>query len=187
MSGKETSRQRVKSFINELDQGTASLTDVEFAVLKRIVKRRSRDAAHVTVAPVDTAQTCSPRSRSSEISFDVRVCIERTDEGRMDPEPGEIEQSSAGTGFETPGQQCPPNWETGRTTAAGCLPVGVDSIFGGNTFPLAEIGADSEIATPSTVSNTVFLQTSLKPKDKKTASGENKQFDPGGKGREPPP
>ena len=69
MSGKERSRQRVKSFINELGRGTASFTDVEFAMLKRIVERRGRDAAHVTVAPIDTAQPCSPRSRSSKIPF----------------------------------------------------------------------------------------------------------------------
>ena len=119
----------------------------------------------------------------------------------MDPERSQLEQSSAstdqlespsaGTGFETPGQQCLPNWETGRTTAAGCLPVGVGSNFGGNTFFLAEVAvgtrADSEITTPSTASNTVFLQTSRKPKAKKTASEENKPFNPGGKGGEPSP
>ena len=56
MSGKERSRQRVNGFINEIDQRTASLMDEEFAMLKRmIVERRGRDAAHVTVAPVDIA------------------------------------------------------------------------------------------------------------------------------------
>ena len=130
MSGKERSRQRVMSFMNELDQGTASLTYEEFAMLKRmIVERRGHDAAHVTIAPIDTAQLCSHRSRSSEISFDVRVCMEKSDDGRMHPERGQPEQSSngtsqpeqssagtdqlkspsAGTGFETPGQQCLPN------------------------------------------------------------------------------
>ena len=82
MSGKDRSSKRVNSFINELDKGTASFTDEEFAMLKRmIVERRGRDTAHyVIVAPVDTAQQyCSPRSRSSEISFDVRVCMERND------------------------------------------------------------------------------------------------------------
>ena len=119
----------------------------------------------------------------------------------MDPEPEELEQSSAGTdqlespsagtGLETHGQQCLPNWETELTTAVGCLSIGVGSNFGGNTFSLAEIAggrrADCDITTPSTASNTVFLQTSCKPKNKKTAGEENKQFDPGGKGGEPPP
>ena len=60
MSGKERSRQMVMSFIHELDQGTASLTDEEFAMLKRmIVERRGCDAAHMTVAPIDTAQPCN--------------------------------------------------------------------------------------------------------------------------------
>ena len=95
MSGKERSRQRVKSFINELNQGTASLTGEEIATLKRmIVERRARDTAHVTVAPIDTPQTCSPQSRSPEMSFDIRPYMERNDEGRMDPERGQLEQSS---------------------------------------------------------------------------------------------
>ena len=132
MSGKDRSRQRVKSFFNKLDQGTASPTNEEFARLERmIMERRGRDAAHVTVAPIDTTQPCSPRSRSSEISLYARVYIEENTEGGMDLEPGELGQSSAGTsqldqssvgtdqlespsagtGFETPRQQCLPNWE----------------------------------------------------------------------------
>ena len=110
MSGKDGSRQKVKSFINELDRGTVSFTDVEFAVLKHMVEeRRGRNAAHVTVASIDSAQCCSTRSRSPEISFDARVCMEKNDEGRMDPERDLLESPSAGTYFETPGQQCHPN------------------------------------------------------------------------------
>ena len=42
ISGKERSRQRVMSFLNELEQGTASLTDEELAMLKRMtVERRA--------------------------------------------------------------------------------------------------------------------------------------------------
>ena len=98
MSGKERSRQRLMSFVNELDQGTASLTDYELAMLKRmIVERRGRNAAHVTVAPINAAQPCSHRWRTSETSFDVRVCMVRNDEGRMNSEQGQLERSSAGT------------------------------------------------------------------------------------------
>ena len=68
MSGKDGSRQKVRSFINEIEQGTVS--DEEFARIKRLMERQARDAAHVTIAPVDTAQYCSPRSPSSETSFD---------------------------------------------------------------------------------------------------------------------
>ena len=155
------------------------------------MERGDRDAVDVTVAPIDTAQPFSPRSRRPEISFDARVYMEKNDEGRTDPERDQLESPSAGTGVETPGQQCHPNWETGRTTASGCLPVDVGSNFGGYNFLLAEIAVgrrvDSEVTTPSTALTTVFLQASRKPKDKKTASKENKQFDPGGKGGEPPP
>ena len=35
-------------------------------------------------------------------------------ERAMDPERGELESPSAGTGLETPGQQCPPNEGHGR-------------------------------------------------------------------------
>ena len=139
MSGKERSRQRVKSFKNELDRGTVSFTVEEFAKLKRIVERRGRDAAHVTVVSIDTAQQpYSPRPHSSETSFDARVYMEKNDKDRMDPERDQLESPSAGTGFETPGQQCHPNWGTERITAESCLLVGVGSNLGEKTFPPIE-------------------------------------------------
>ena len=65
MSGKDRSRQRVESFINDLEQGTSSLTYEEFARLERmIMERRGRAMAHVVVAPIDAAQPCNPRSRT---------------------------------------------------------------------------------------------------------------------------
>ena len=132
-SGRDGSRQKVGRFINEIGQGTVSFTDKQFAMRKRFVERRGRDAAHVTVAPVDTAQYCSPRSPSPEISFGACACTEKNEEGRIDPEPDQLESPSVGTGFETPGQQYHPNWELGRTTAAGCLTAGVGSKLGGDT------------------------------------------------------
>ena len=75
----------------------------------------------------------------------------------MDPERGELESPSGGTGFETPGKQCPPNegtWDQGRTTAAGFLTAGVGLSQGGNisspmeraksTATLAEISLPTE-------------------------------------------
>ena len=53
-----------------------------------------------------------------EPSPDVCVSLE-SNEGKVDPERDELESPSAGTGFETPGQQCHPIWETGQTTADG--------------------------------------------------------------------
>ena len=123
MSGKDRSRQRVKSLINKLEQRTGSFTDEEFARLKWIVERRGPDAAHVVVTPIDTAQPCNSRSHSSEISFDVRVCMERNDEGKMDPERGQLESPSAGMGLETSGQQCLPNWESEPLPTAICSPA----------------------------------------------------------------
>ena len=189
MSGKDRSRQTVQSFVNELEQGTASLTDEELARLERmIVERRGRAAAHMVVAPIDTTQPCNPQSCSSKSSFDARVYIERNDEGRMDLERGQLESPSAGTGLETPGQQCLPNLEMRRTIVDGCLLVGASLNLGGNVFPREELGIGMQIdsQTSFTSSKNAFLQMNHKSIDMETASKENKQFDPGEKGGEPP-
>ena len=111
MSEKEGSRQSVESFLNKYEQGIASFTDEELTRLKRIImERRDRAAAHAVVAPIGKAQPSNPRSRCSEISFDKHVCMKRNTEGRMDSKPEELKPSSAGTGFEAPGQQCLSNW-----------------------------------------------------------------------------
>ena len=83
----------------------------------------------MTVTPVDTVQYCGPSPQTPEPSPDVYVNLENN-EGRMDPERGELEPPSAGSGLETPEQQCPPNegtWEKGRTIADGYLFVGIGS------------------------------------------------------------
>ena len=119
---RDGSWQRANKFIDELKHGTVSLSDEEFAMTERLVERRGRDAAQVTVTPVGTVQYCFPRSPTPNISSDVRVYIEENKEGMVDPERDELEPQSAGTGLETPGQQCPPNGETGRTIVDG-LPI----------------------------------------------------------------
>ena len=110
----------------------------------------------------------------------------------MDPEPTELEPPSAGTGFETPGQQCFLNgerWETVRTIADGYLLAGMGSNQGGDTSSPAErVGARAgKTTTTSAASNILFLfrKASRKPKDR-TPNEENKHFNPGGK-REMPP
>ena len=117
--------------------------------------------------------------------------MEEKDEGRMNPEPTEIETPSAGTGIETPGQPGPPNegiWETGRTIADGYLLVGMGSNQEGDISSITErIGMRADTATKlANSSNTIFRKASHKLNDK-TPSEENKQFDPGGKGEKPPP
>ena len=132
MSGKARSWQKTIEFFDGLK---GDLSDEELAAIKRYVARRSREAAQVTVAPVSTAQHCIPRSLNPEIPSDVHVNMEEKDEGRMNPELTEFESSSAGTGLETPGQQCPPIegiWEIGRTIADGYFLVGMGSNQGGD-------------------------------------------------------
>ena len=75
MPVRDGSRQKKNSCIHEIEQGIASFSDEKFAMIKRFVERRSRDAAQVTVTPVDTVQYCSSRSPSSEMPFDTRAHI----------------------------------------------------------------------------------------------------------------
>ena len=107
------------------------LPNEELAVIERYVEKRSRETAQaqVTVTPVDTVQHCSLSPQTPKPSSSVCVKLENN-EGKMDPERGELESSSAGKGLETPGQQCPPNegtWNQGRTTVDGFLTAGVGS------------------------------------------------------------
>ena len=119
--------QKVSKLIIEIEKGKKKmakfrrdsldelLANFEFARVKEYVEKRSREAAQVTITPVDTVQHCSPCPLDPEPSSSVRVKL-KSNVGRMDPERGELESSSAGTDLETPGQQCPPNegiWETG--------------------------------------------------------------------------
>ena len=167
-------RQTVRNLINAIEQGKVS--DEEFAILKLLVEKRGREATQVTVTPVDAVQYCSPRPLTPELSPDICVNLENN-EGKVDSERDEIESPSAGTGLVTPGQQCHPIWETGRTTADGVLTAGVGSNQGGDTSSPTErvdTRAGTKITTTSAASNTVSLQARSKPQDKKTLSEENK-------------
>ena len=105
--------QKTMEFVDIL-QGR--LPDEEVAVIKRYVERRSREEAQaqMTVTRIDTVQHCSPISQTPEPPPGVYFNMENN-EDEMGPELEKLESSSAGTGLETPGQQCPPNegvWET---------------------------------------------------------------------------
>ena len=126
------------------------------------VERRSREAARAQVTAVtrdDTVQHCSPISHTPVPPSGVYFNLENN-EDEMGPELEELKSSSAVTGLETPGQQCPPNegvWETGRITANGILTAGVDSRKKGNisssteqaTKTVTAAGISSIAATPS--------------------------------------
>ena len=162
------------------------LANFEFARVKEYVEKRSREAAQaqVTVTPVDTVQHCSPCPPNPNMPSN--VCIKfKIIEGKMDPEQGELESSSAGTGLETPGQQCPQNegiWERGRTTANGFLTADVGSSQGGN------ISSPTERAkSTATIADISSKAATPENRRHKTTSEENKQFDPGGKGEKAPP
>ena len=114
------------------------LPDEELAVIKRYVEKRSCEVAHaqVTVTPVDTVQHCSPCTLNPEMPPDICFKLE-SNEGKTDPELKELESPSAGTGTETPGQQCRPNegtWKKGRTIADGYSLVAMVSNQGGDSY-----------------------------------------------------
>ena len=160
------------------------LANFDFARVKKYVEKRGREAAQVTVTPVDTLQHCSPCSPNPDMPSN--VCFKlKSIEGKMDLERGELESPSAGTGLETPGKQCPSNegtWDQGRTTAAGFSTPGVGSNQGGS------ISSPRERAK-STKTFADISSTAATPENRrhKTSSEENKQFDPGGKGKKAPP
>ena len=129
MPARTTPWQKAIEFVDRLK---GKLPNEELAVIKRHVEKRSREAAQVTVTSVDTVQYCSPSPQTSEPSPDVCVNSENN-EGRMDPEQGELEPPSAGTGLETPGQQCPPNEgtrEKGRTSLTAICSLAWDRTKG---------------------------------------------------------
>ena len=103
----------------------------------------------------------------------------------MGPKLEELESPSAGTGLETPGQQCPPNAgirEQGRTTANGVLTAGVDSSQGGR------IPSPPERSTSTRTFADIFSTAAIQENRKcKTPSEQNKQFEPGGKREKAPP
>ena len=185
--------QKTIGFVDGLK---GKLPDEEPAVIKRYVDKRSREAtqAQVTVTSDDTVQHCSLCLPNPDMPTNVCVKLE-DNEGKMDPEQGELKSSLAGTDLETPGQQCPPNdgiWETGRTTVAGFLTVDVGSSQGGNTLSPTERAKSTatlaDISSPTEHVGTL-AGTTATPENRrhKTTSEENKQFDPGGKGEKAPP
>ena len=143
----------------------------------------------MTVTPVSTVQYSIPRSLTPEIPPDVYVSLkEKYEEGRMNPEPTELELPPAGTGYELPGQQCLPNeetWEPGRTIAEGYLLVGMGSNQGGDTSPPTErVGTPAGTATtPANSSNTIFQKATVNPKTRINAAKRTSNLTPEGKER----
>ena len=192
MPAEDTVTRPWQKTIDFVDGLKGKLPDEEFAVIKRYMEKRSREAAQaqMTVTPMDTVQRCSPCPLDPEPSSSVCVKLENT-EGKMGPELEELESPSAGTGLETPGQQCPPNegtWDQGRTTASGFLTAGVGSSQGGKLSSPTEC-VDTRAGNKSTATLADISSTAETPENHrhKTSSEENKQFDPGGKGEKAPP
>ena len=177
-------RQKVGKLINAIEQGELSYE--EYVSLKRLVEKRSREAAkvHVTVKPVGTVQHCSPCPPNPDRPSGVYFNLENN-EGEMGPELEELKSSSAGTGLETPGQQCPPYegvWEQGRATASGTLTAGAGSSKKRN------ISSSTERATSTVTVAGISSNTATPSKRRhKTSSEENKQFDSGRRKKKTPP
>ena len=192
MPAEDTVTRRWQKTVDFVDGLKGKLPDKELAVIKRYVEKRSREAAQaqMTVTPMDTVQRCSPCPLDPKPSSSVYVKLENT-EGKMGPELEELESPLAGTGLETPGQQCPPNegtWDQERTTASGFLTGGVGSSQGGKiSSPTACV--DTRAGNKCTATLADISSTAETPENRrhKTSSEENKQFDLGGKGEKAPP
>ena len=128
----------------------------------------------------DTVQHCSPISPNPDTPSGVYFHLENND-GEMDPGlKEEPKSSSAGTGLETPEQQCPRTegiLETGKTTASSILTAGAGPSRGEN------ISSPAERATRTvTVAGISSIAATPSKRRHKTFSEENKQFGPGGQG-----
>ena len=167
--------------INAIEQD--KLSDEEYATLKPCMEKRVRETAQVTAVTRDhTVQHCSPCSPNPDRPSGVHFNLEN--EGTMSQELEELTSSSAGTGLNTPGQQCPPKEgirETGITTASGILTAGAGPSRGENI-------PSTERATRMVTVADIPSTAATPPKRRhKTSSEENKQFDPGGRGEQAPP
>ena len=171
-----------RNIIRKIEQGEVS--DEDFAVIKRLVETRDRDAAQVTVTQVSTVQHCSPIPKTPEPPPDVCFNLENN-EGTMSQELEELTTSSAGTGLETPGQQGPPNevaLEQRQTTTSGFLTAGVNSSQGGRT------PSPPEQSTRTRTLADIFSAAAIQEnRSLKTFNELNKPFDPGGREEKAPP
>ena len=175
--------QKTAEFVDGLK---GKLPDWELAEIKRYVETRCRKEAQaeaqMTAKPVGTVQQCSPSSPNPDTPSN--VCFNLENEGTMSQELEELASSSAGTGLNTPGQQCPPKEgirETGITTASGILTAGAGPSRGENI-------SSKERATRMVTVADIPSTAATPPKRRhKTSSEENKQFDPGGRGEQAPP
>ena len=186
MAAENTVTRPWQKTTDSVDGLKGKLPNEEPAVIKRYVEKRSREAAQaqMTVTPDDTVQYCSPCSPNPDMPSDVYFRLESS-EGKMGPELKELEPPSAGTSLESPEQQCPPNegtWDQRRTTTSGILTVGVSPSQRGNISSPTERA--KRTATFASISSTAATPENCRHK---TASEENKQFDPGGKGEKAPP
>ena len=169
--------------MNAIEQDT--LSDEEYATLKRCMEKRVRETAQVTAVTRDnTVQPCSLCSPNPDRPSGV-LCNLENNEDEMDPGMEELTSSSTSTGLNTPGQLSPPNegvWETGRIIADGILTAGVNSSQGGRT------PSPPERATRMVTAADIPLAAATPPKRRhKTSSELNKPFDPGGRGEKAPP
>ena len=177
-------RQKVSNLINAIEQGKVS--DEEFAIPKRLVEKRGREAAQVTVTPVDTVQYCSPSPQTPEPSPEV-LFIWRTTRGGWTQSEASLNHHRLVRVLKRPDSSVPRTRGRGRKDepiADGYLLVDVGSNQGGDiSSPTTE---RVETRAVITTANIIFLQQGHKPKDKDKGREENKQFDPGGNGEKAP-
>ena len=162
--------------------------DWDLAEIKRYVEKRCRKEAQaqaqMTAKPVGTVQHCSPISPNPDMPSNAYVKLENN-EGTMSQELEELRSPSAGTGLNTPGQQCPPNegtLEQRQTTANGFLTAGVNSSQGARTPSPPERSTSTR--TFADIFSTAAIQEN---RSLNTFNELNKPFDHGEREEKAPP
>ena len=129
----------------------------------------------------DTVQHhCSPISPNPDRPSGVYFNLENEERMELD----ELKSSSAGTGLNTPGQQCPPNegtWDQGRTNTSGILTAGLGS------YQEGRIPTTTECEDTKTFADTSSNAATPENRRLKTFSEQNRPFDPGGRREKAPP
>ena len=109
------------------------------------------------------------QSAEKIIPLDVRVCIDKGTEGKMEPERGALKSQQADTGPGAPGEQRRSRWEIQQTTGDDCLLGHGSSDLGENTSSLQNfangVKPGNQTFPLASSQNLVFLQMSCKPED----------------------
>ena len=164
MPVRDGSRQREKSFIEGIEQGTVSFSDDKFAMIKRFVKRRGCDRRLVQYSIVSPV-CLVPNHRSMLVSIwrkRTRVGWTRSRINSNHHRPVRV--------LKYPDSSVPRTGKQDEPLPTVVCFLAWARTWGETLFPplksLSGTRVDSESTTPPAAPNTIFLKVSRKPEDK---------------------